>query len=123
MGVVARVGGRTVIAGNSSLVTDAPDSGDVEGSPIHVSVDGAYRATAILADAVRPGAAGAVVIIVIVVVVIGARGQRGQQRGGQGGMQGLKQEMAALHGRADCGSEKRRHRQQHERKAAQTLCV
>ena len=72
------------------------------------------------------GAAGAVVIIVIVViivVVIGARGQRGQQRGGQGGMQGLKQEMAALHGRADCGSEKQRHRQQHERKAAQTLCV
>ena len=56
-------------------------------------------------------------------VVIGARGQRGQQRGGQGGMQGLKQEMAALHGRADCGSEKRRHRQQHERRAAQTPCV
>ncbi|EEZ77633.1 putative cadmium-exporting ATPase [Actinomyces sp. oral taxon 848 str. F0332] len=60
MGVVARVGGRTVVAGNSSLVADAPDSGDVEGSPIHVSVDGAYRATAILADAVRPGAAAAV---------------------------------------------------------------
>lgn len=60
MGVVAQIGGRTVVAGNSSLVADAPDSGDVEGSPIHVSVDGAYRATAILADAVRPGAAGAV---------------------------------------------------------------
>lgn len=60
MGVVARVGGRTVVAGNSSLVADAPDSGDVEGSPIHVSVDSAYRATAILADAVRPGAAAAV---------------------------------------------------------------
>ena len=60
MGVVAQIGGRTVVAGNSSLVADAPDSGDVEGSPIHVSVDGTYRATAILADAVRPGAAGAV---------------------------------------------------------------
>ena len=64
-----------------------------------------------------------IIVIIIIVVVIGARGQRGQQRGGQGGMQGLKQEMAALHGRADCGSEKRRHRQQHKRKAAQTPCV
>lgn len=61
MGVIARVEGKTVIAGNSSLVDDVPAFSASAGvSPIHVSVDGQYWGSVGLADTVRDSATKAV---------------------------------------------------------------
>ena len=62
-GVVARVDGRTVAAGNERLmarvgVTAKPCAG--VGTVVHVAVDGAYAGCILIADQVKPGAKDAI---------------------------------------------------------------
>lgn len=62
LGVTATVSGRTIAAGSGRLVPDATVSGhaEVTATAVHVSVDGTYAGTVLLADTIRPHAAKAV---------------------------------------------------------------
>lgn len=61
-GVSAKVAGKTVAAGNRSLVPDAPQAVDWLGiaTAVHVGIDGSYAGTILLADTIRDTAKEAV---------------------------------------------------------------
>lgn len=58
-GVTATVNGKTVAAGNRSLIPDAPATTDehAAATTVHVSIEGKYAGTIVLADALRASAA------------------------------------------------------------------
>ncbi len=57
-GVMAKVAGKAVAAGNRTLVPDAPETVAGQGivTAVHVGVDGSYAGTILLADTIREGA-------------------------------------------------------------------
>lgn len=61
-GVTVTIAGKTVRAGNRSLVSGAPDTVDAHGTAtaIHISIDGQYAGTILLADAIRDSAQSAI---------------------------------------------------------------
>ncbi|GAA1530656.1 cation-translocating P-type ATPase [Brevibacterium picturae] len=61
-GVTAKVAGKAVAAGNRTLVTDAPEAVDGQGTAtaVHVGIDGDYAGTILLADTIRESAQAAV---------------------------------------------------------------
>ncbi|QQU24953.1 heavy metal translocating P-type ATPase [Corynebacterium ulcerans] len=61
-GVTVTIAGKTVRAGNRSLVSGAPDTVDAHGTAtaVHISIDGHYAGTILLADAIRDSAQSAI---------------------------------------------------------------
>ncbi|KKO87302.1 ATPase [Corynebacterium ulcerans] len=61
-GVTVTIAGKTVRAGNRSLVSGAPDTVDAHGTAtaVHISIDGQYAGTILLADAIRDSAKSAI---------------------------------------------------------------
>ncbi|NOL63383.1 cadmium-translocating P-type ATPase [Corynebacterium ulcerans] len=61
-GVTVTIAGKTVRAGNRSLVSGAPDTVDAHGTAtaVHISIDGQYAGTILLADAIRDSAQSAI---------------------------------------------------------------
>lgn len=61
-GVTVTIAGKTVRAGNRSLVSGAPDTVDAHGTAtaVHISIDGQYAGTILLADATRDSAQSAI---------------------------------------------------------------
>lgn len=61
-GVTVTIAGKTVRAGNRSLVSGAPDTVDAHGTAtaVHISIDGHYAGTILLADAIRDSAKSAI---------------------------------------------------------------
>lgn len=61
-GVTVIIAGKTVRAGNRSLVSGAPDTVDAHGTAtaVHISIDGHYAGTILLADAIRDSAKSAI---------------------------------------------------------------
>ncbi|ARX64305.1 Heavy metal translocating P-type ATPase [Corynebacterium pseudotuberculosis] len=61
-GVTVTIAGKTVRAGNRSLVSGAPDTIDAQGAAtaVHISIDGHYAGTILLADAIRDSAQSAI---------------------------------------------------------------
>ncbi|MFW6337673.1 MAG: heavy metal translocating P-type ATPase [Alkalispirochaetaceae bacterium] len=62
-GVVAQVGARTILAGSERLLERegvAHNTGETEGTVVHVAVDGTYAGYIVIADEIKPDAAAAV---------------------------------------------------------------
>lgn len=61
-GVTVTIAGKTVRAGNRSLVSSAPGTVDAHGTAtaVHISIDGQYAGTILLADAIRDSAKSAI---------------------------------------------------------------
>ncbi|WP_368266709.1 heavy metal translocating P-type ATPase [Corynebacterium ulcerans] len=61
-GVTVTIAGKTVRAGNRFLVSGAPDTVDAHGTAtaVHISIDGHYAGTILLADAIRDSAQSAI---------------------------------------------------------------